>query len=81
MTLEELRAAIYETLLESGIMIDSIEEDLDLRDFIQDSLQFISFAINLEQKLDVELNDELLLFDSVASFNNYSEKIYLSLIV
>lgn len=76
MTLEEVRAAIYETLLESGIMIDSIEEDLDLRDFIQDSLQFISFAVNLEQKLNVELDDELLLFDSVASFNNYSQRIY-----
>lgn len=76
MTLEELKAAIYETLLESGIMIDSIEEDLDLRDFIQDSLQFISFAVNLEQKLNVELDDELLLFNSVASFNNYSQRIY-----
>lgn len=76
MTFEEVRAAIYETLLESGIMIDSIEEDLDLRDFIQDSLQFISFAVNLEQKLNVELDDELLLFDSVASFNNYSQRIY-----
>ena len=76
MSLEEVKAVIHETLLESGIMIDSIGDDLDLRDFIQDSVQFISFAVNLEQKLDVELNDELLLFDSIASFNNYSQKIY-----
>lgn len=76
MTLEEVKAAIYETLLESGIMIDSIDEDLDLRDFIQNSLQFISFTVNLEQKLNVELDDEFILFDSVASFNNYSQRIY-----
>lgn len=76
MTLEKVKAVIYETLLESGIMINSTDEDLDLRDFFQDSLQFISFAVNLEQKLNIELSDELLLFDSIASFNNYSQRIY-----
>ncbi len=76
MTLSEVKSAIYDVLLESGIMIDSIDEDFDLRDCIQDSIQFISFIVALEQKLEIEIHDELLQFDAIASFNNFSSNIY-----
>lgn len=76
MTLSEVKLAIYDVLLESGIMIDSIGEDFDLRDSIQDSIQFISFIVALEQRLGIEIHDELLQFDAIASFNNFSNNIY-----
>lgn len=76
MTLSEVKSAIYDVLLELGIMIDSINEDFDLRDSIQDSIQFISFIVALEQKLEIEIHDELLQFDAIASFNNFSSNIY-----
>lgn len=76
MTLQEVKQTVYETLLEAGIMIDSIEEDFDLQDFIQDSIQFISFIVSLEEKLNIEIPDEMLTFDEVVSFNNFCQRIY-----
>mgnify|MGYP000292149226 FL=1 len=76
MTLQEVKQTVYETLLEAGIMIDSIEEDFDLQDFIQDSIQFISFIVSLEEKFNIEIPDEMLTFDEVVSFNNFCQRIY-----
>lgn len=76
MTLSEVKSTIESVLFDLGIMVDSIDEDFDLRDSIQDSIQFISFIVELEQKFEIEIHDELLQFDSIASFNNFSFNIY-----
>ena len=76
MSIEEIKEIIINTLNKVGIMVDSIDEDLDLGEWIQDSLQYISFVVELEQILDIEMPDEIFSIGSLASFNNFSQKIY-----
>ena len=76
MTLSAVKSVIFDVLQEQGIMIDPTDEDFDLREFIQDSLQFITFIVALEQQMEIEIYDELLQFDAITSFNNFSSNIY-----
>lgn len=56
-------------------MVDVSEDDTDLREYIQDSIQFITFAVYLEQEFELELPEDLLLIDSLASLNNFSQRV------
>ena len=76
MTYQELYNKICEVLNESGIMIELGEDDYDLREYILDSLQFITFIVSLEQTLEIEIGDELLQYDEMASLNNFCYRIY-----
>ena len=76
MTLVDIKLRIQKILMESGIMVDSIEEDFDMRDVIQDSIQFISFIVNLEEDLEITVTDELLSYDAIASYDNFCKNIY-----
>ncbi|MCL2717617.1 MAG: acyl carrier protein [Lachnospiraceae bacterium] len=69
--------AILKSLDEIGVFIDDIEkeDDFDLREYLLDSIQFISFIIELEMELDVEIPSELLLFDNLSSFFSFGEMI------
>ena len=68
---------IFEILDENGIYIDSdeMEKDLDLRDYLLDSLQYIYFVVELENKLGVELPDEMLIYDHLSSINGFANMI------
>ena len=70
MTLSAVKSVIFDVLQEQGIMIDPTDEDFDLREFIQDSLQFITFIVALEQQMEIEI------YDAITSFNNFSSNIY-----
>lgn len=48
------------------------EEDINLQEYIIDSLQFISFIIELEKAFNIEFPDELLLYDNIQSLNGLS---------
>ena len=76
MDLKEVKKIIFDALQEVDILIEFSEEDVDLRDYFQDSVQYISFAVNLEQRLNIEIPDELLSLDSMASFHNFCMRIY-----
>ena len=76
MTLNFVRLEVQRILTESGVMVDSIEEDFDMRDVIQDSIQFISFIVNLEEELKIVVTDELLSYDAIASYDNFCQNIY-----
>lgn len=55
-----------------GIFIDfSEEDDIDLREYIDDSLQFISTIIAIEENFKVEFPAELMLYDNLASLNAF----------
>lgn len=75
MEVKEIEKIIYDVLQETGILIDRSEEDIDLRDFFQDSVQYISFVVNLEQRLGIEIPDDMLLLDSMASFHNFCTRV------
>ncbi len=76
LNLEETKNKIYKILDDLGIIIEQKEEDFDLREYIQDSIQFISFIVNLEQELEIEIPDDMLLIESISSFNSFSNRIY-----
>ena len=44
---------------------------MDLTEYILDSIQFISFIVELERELNIEFPDELLLYDNIRSLNGF----------
>ena len=51
--MNEIKKCIFDILDENGIYIDSneMEEDLDLREYILDSLQYVYIIVELEDRL------------------------------
>lgn len=75
MNIQGIREIMCQCLEAVGIFITSEEslEDLDLRSYIEDSLQFISFIVELENRLNVEIPDEFLQIDHMGSMNAFCE--------
>ena len=46
------------------------ENDIDIRDFINSSLQFISIIVSIEEKFNIEFPDEHLIIDTFSSVKN-----------
>ncbi len=75
--MNEIKKCIFDILDENGIYIDSneMEEDLDLREYILDSLQYVYIIVELEDRLGLELPDEVLLYENLASINGFANMI------
>jgi acyl carrier protein len=73
----EVREKLLGILEESGLYIDreSPEEDLDLREYIVDSVQFMGFIVEIENQFDIEIPDEVLAYDNLASLNGLTSVI------
>ena len=52
--------------------MDKIKNDVDLTEFIVESIMFISFIVELEDKLGIEIPEELLDINSIKSLNTFS---------
>ena len=70
----DVREKLLYVLEANGIFVDrnKIEEDIDLREYVTDSIQFISFIVEIEKELNMEFPDEFLLFDKIASLNGFT---------
>ena len=55
--------------LNIGVVIDDTEDDVDLKEYITDSVQFIAAIVEIERIFSIEFPDELLLFSVFDSFN------------
>ena len=70
-----LRNEILESLYSVGAYIDEKvvdkDADMDIAEFITDSLMFVSFIIELEERLDIEIPDELLSIEAFSSLNGF----------
>lgn len=77
MTVEMIKKYIFEIFDENGIYVDSseMEEDLDLREYLIDSIQYVYFIVELEARLGRELPDEVLVFENLASINGFANLI------
>lgn len=66
-----MREKIFSILEELGILIEEEEKgsDFDLMEYFLDSIQFISFIVEVEKCLGRELPDEYLLPERYGSFN------------
>ena len=76
--LRKLRQQLLDIFAQCGVMVEetALEYDCDLREYVVDSIQFISTIVEIENKLDIELTDEMLQFDSLASFYAFSINIF-----
>ena len=66
-----MKELLLNVLDEIGIAIDDNERntDFDLSEFFIDSIQFISFIVEVEKRICFELPDDFLLIDKYRSFN------------
>ncbi len=73
MTIGNIKKQIFEILDENGIYIEPGDtgEDIDLREYLVDSIQYVYFIVELEERLGVELPDEILIYDNLASLNGF----------
>lgn len=78
MDIEKINLCLLNILDEMGIYIDSNNNqhsDIDLTEYISNSIDFITFFIEIEDKFEIELPDELLGLDNIRSLNAFSNKI------
>ncbi len=47
------------------------DEDVDLREYIVDSVQFISLILAVEEAFEFQFPDELLIYDNLKSLNAF----------
>lgn len=79
--MDKIKNDVIEVLNELGIETEDIgENDVDLTEFIVESIMFISFIVELEDKLGIEIPEELLDINSIKSLNTFSTILELSLI-
>ena len=66
-----MKDAVLNILNEIGIAIDdeNINSDFDLAEYFIDSIQFITFIVELEKELGFALPDDFLSLDKYRSFN------------
>ena len=70
----DVRKLILDFFEENGVYIGEVNEndDIDLHDYIADSMQYVYFIVELEKKLGIELPDQVLLYDNLTSLNGFS---------
>lgn len=74
---KEVKDKLFEILNDMGIICDTekVTEDIDLRDYIVDSIIFIGFIVEIEAKFNFELDDNVLLYDNLQSMNGFVKMI------
>ena len=65
---------VLEFFDENGVYVDINPKigDADLREYLEDSMQYIFFLVELERILGKELPDEVLLYDNLSSLNGFA---------
>ena len=82
MHIEKINNFLLEILSEMGIYIDmkiDEENDIDLTEYISNSIDFITFFIEIEDTLNIELPDTLLGLDNIKSLHAFANKIMIYL--
>ena len=72
-----MKSTILECLKNVGIDVEYEHklEDLNLNDYLNDSIQFASFIIEIEDALGIEMPYEYLASDKLESLNGFCELI------
>lgn len=72
----DIREKLINCLDSTGILIDDVNgADFDLREYIIDSLQFITSIVAIENEFGIEFPSELLIYDNLTSVNSFCEVI------
>jgi acyl carrier protein len=62
---------VINCLKDIGVFIDDFDNDIDLREYLTDSLLFITAIVEFEKSLNIEIPDEMLIYDKVSSLNSF----------
>ena len=60
---------IIKCLNNIGIFLENDDELMNLNEFIEDSLAFIMFIVEIEQTFEIEIPDEYLSMDAISSID------------
>lgn len=75
MEFDKIRKAILKLLENNGVIIESDEGDLDLRNYSIDSILFISFIVDLENEFSIVIPDEYLTIELLQSIDGLTNLI------
>lgn len=62
---------VYGILVEMGIELPEKGEDFNLAEYLQDSLEFVSAMVEIEDALGIEISDETFGYESIVSFRTF----------
>ncbi|MBD5538192.1 MAG: hypothetical protein HDQ99_21620 [Lachnospiraceae bacterium] len=71
---EAIKDGIIKAFINKGLVID--DEEVELKDYIPDSLTFVTLIIEIETILDMEFPNELLTFERLGTINSLTEALY-----
>ncbi len=69
-----IKDGILQAFTNKGLVID--DEEIELKDYIPDSLTFVTLIIEIETILDMEFPNELLTFERLGTINSLTEALY-----
>ena len=77
MTKEDIKQGIIKCFQNVGIMIplENYNEDLEIQEYIEDSIMFITMIIELENFFGIEVPDEYLITEILSNFEALIELI------
>lgn len=71
----DMKLDIIQIMDSIGIYIEPTEDDIDLTEYILDSIQFISFIVEVENRFAINYPDDMLMYDCLKSINSFAIKI------
>lgn len=70
----KMRAGIIRALENAGVFVDAEEDEgINIMNLIDDSIQFVSFIVQLEEIFQIELTNELLVIDNFNTIDSVCE--------
>ena len=63
-----LRSEIVDCFNNIGILVDSNLSNFKLREYVTDSLSFVSLIVELEEKFDISIPDDYLDYDTLETY-------------
>lgn len=72
--MDKIKDAIEQSINDIGVIFsfqDTDTDDIDLTEYIEDSIQFVQFIVALEDNLNIEIPNELLNLDLLTSCNGF----------
>lgn len=64
---------IISCLVDVGIQIDTTKEDIDLTEYNLDSFVFMGFIVSVENKFNIVVPDEYLVYDNFRSLKGFTQ--------
>ena len=65
----DTREKILQCFINIGVVIDDSENYVDLKEYVSDSIQFVTAVVEIEREFSIEFPDDLLVFSVFDSLN------------